>query len=246
MRQWEKIFFDLDNTLFSHEYAFERAIQDCYQDLVEAWEAKGLVFPYVPMEDWFDVFKYYSDYFWGPYERKEYTQQEYRRKRFIQTMEHFQLPCSVEEADIFHKKYYEQATQYVQPYPGLYPLMEYLQTRNIALGVITNGKTEVQEAKYKKLRLYRYIARERFIVSEEVGMEKPSRAIFDYALQGSTAENALFIGDTWEHDVVGALEAGWNAIFLNTQKRARTTEHEPLAEFSQLIQLISFFQDKGQ
>src|SRR5689334_656722 len=114
---WESIFFDLDNTLYSHEYAFERAIQDCYQELVEEWDAEGLTVPYVPMEDWFDVFKFYSDYFWKDYETKKLTQAEYRRKRYMSTMDHFQLPCSFEEADRFHEKYYEQATQYVQPYP---------------------------------------------------------------------------------------------------------------------------------
>lgn len=241
MKLWKKIFFDLDNTLYSHEYAFEKAIQDCYQDLVEAWEDQGLLFPYVPMEDWFDVFKYYSDYFWEAYESKELTQQEYRRKRYITAMKHFQLPCSVEEADIFHTKYYEKATQYVQPFPGLYQLLGYLLEQRVALGVITNGKTEVQAAKYMKLKLYRFIPRERFIVSEEAGLEKPCSAIFDLARQDTKAEDSLFIGDTWEHDIVGALDAGWQAIYLNTQNRPRTTEHQPLAEFTQLIQLASFF-----
>jgi HAD superfamily hydrolase (TIGR01549 family) len=242
MLAWKKVYFDLDNTLYSHEYAFERAIQDCYQDLVDEWKDKGIIFPDVPLEDWFDVFKFFSDFFWDAYENKEDTQVEYRRKRFLSTMKHFELPCRAEEADRFHEKYYEQANRYVQPYPGLYQLLQYLKDQQAELGVITNGKKRVQWAKYEKLKLYRYIQREHFFVSEEIGLEKPASSLFTLALGQGNPRDALFIGDTWEHDVVGALDAGWQSIFLNTQHRPRTTSHEPLAECSHLIRVLPLLQ----
>lgn len=240
MLSFRKIFFDLDNTLFSHEYAFEKAIQDCFQDAIEEWEDRGINIPHISAEDWFDVFKYYSDLYWDRYECKEYTQKVYRRKRYLQTMEHFQLPYCQNEADEFHEKYYDKAIDYVQPYPGLYALLQFLKDQDIEVGVITNGKKKVQWGKYKKLKLYRYINRENFLVSEDVGIEKPDSRIFDRALGSSAANSALFVGDTWEHDVVGAMEAGWKAIFLNTQNRPRTTLHQPLTELATLNQLLPF------
>lgn len=242
MLNWEKIYFDLDNTLYSHEYAFEKAIQDCYQEQVEEWEEMGIAFQYVPLDDWFDVFKYYSDFYWGKYERKEYSQKEYRRKRYMSTMDHFNMPSRPEDADRFHEKYYTKANLYVQPYPGLYSLLQLFLKENIVVGVITNGKEKVQWSKFKRLKLYRYIKPENFIISEVVGIEKPSKKIFDFALKNHSSSSALFIGDAWELDIVGALEAGWNAIYLNTQRKPRTSSHRPLCELHSFRQLLHFFQ----
>lgn len=242
MLAWKKVFFDLDNTLYSHEYAFEKAIQDCYTDLVEAWKDHGIQIDLPYVEDWFDVFKYYSDFYWDSYERKEWSQIHYRRQRYISTMKHFKLPCSEDEADHFHTKYYEQANQHVQPFPGMYNLLQYLKSLKIDIGIITNGKTKIQEAKFEKLKLYRYIERKQFFISEEVGVAKPEAEIFRLALGDLPAEQALFIGDTWEHDVVGAMDAGWQAIFLNTQNRPRSTSHQPLVELNHLTQVLPFLE----
>lgn len=244
MRRWRTVFFDLDNTLYSHEYAFEKAIQACYQDLVEEWESKGKLFEFVPLEDWFDVFKYYSDLFWDPYEKKEYSQTEYRRKRFLATMKHFNLSSDEQEADDFHEQYYEKAHLYVQPYPGLYTLLDFLSSERVCIGVITNGKSKTQWQKYYKLKLYRYIVKQNFIVSDDIGVEKPAPEIFQYASDAAQSNTPpLFIGDAWELDVVGALQAGWDAIYLNTRRRPRTTKHKPLTEVFALAQLLPYFKN---
>jgi 5'-nucleotidase len=240
MLAWKRVFFDLDNTLYSHEYAFQKAIQDCYQDLVEEWIDRGIQLPQVLLEDWFDVFKYYSDFFWEPYEQKELSQVNYRRKRYMYTMKHFELPCSEKEADKFHIKYYEQANRYVQPFPGLYQLLQYLQDCNVKLGIITNGKRRTQQAKFEKLKLYRFIQEENFYISEVIGKEKPDTELFTLALESDLPAHCLFIGDAWEHDIVGSIEAGWQAIYLNTQNKPRTTIHEPLVELSHFTQLLPF------
>ncbi|WP_202081065.1 HAD family hydrolase [Caldalkalibacillus salinus] len=241
MPKWDAVFFDLDNTLYSHEYAFEKAIQDCYQELLEEWELTGRHIPHVDMDDWFEVFKHFSDKWWPEYENKEISQRAYRRKRYMSTMRHFKLPHDEDEADQFHDKYYAKAHIYVQPYPFLYPVLQQLQDAGTNTGVITNGKSEVQWLKYKKLKLYRYIPRERFIVSEEVNAEKPSKHIFQKAVKELHPRRPVFIGDAWELDIVGAIDAGWEAIYLNTQQRPRTTSHQPLYECRTLEEIHQFF-----
>jgi 5'-nucleotidase len=244
MPKWTKIYFDLDNTLFSYEYAFEKAIQDCYQDLVNEWQAQATRFPHIPVEDWFDVFKYFRDAYWPRYERKELTQRDYRRERYLATMKHFDLPAREEEADLFHDRYYDQAIHYVRPYPGLYSLLHLLKDKGIETGIITNGKTDVHMAKYQKLMLRYVIPDEHVYISEQVGLKKPDRALFQKVLGNARPELAMFIGDTWEHDVVGALDAGWDAIFLNTQNRHRSTKHKPLVELHHFIELLQFLKSR--
>ncbi|GGK20475.1 haloacid dehalogenase [Caldalkalibacillus thermarum] len=241
---WQKIYFDLDNTLFSYEYAFQHAIKDTYLELLEQWEAANLSVPIVPLDDWCEVFKYFSDVYWEDYQNKAISQRDYRRKRYMETMRHFQLPCSPEEADQFHNRAYERALDYVQPYPGLYPLLQCLVDHQFEVGVITNGHAYIQRRKCRKLGLEHYIPDHHIYISEEIGLVKPDPAFFRL-VQGPCCppEAALFIGDAWEHDVVGALEAGWQAVYLNTQNRPRTTSHRPLAEFQHLYQFYQFIQD---
>jgi HAD superfamily hydrolase (TIGR01549 family) len=53
------------------------------------------------------------------------------------------------------------------------------------------------------------------IDSGRVGIEKPDRRIFDHALEALGAVGpGVHIGDSWPADVVGALGAGWRAIWF--------------------------------
>lgn len=235
--RWQKIYFDLDNTLFSYEYAFENAIQDCFQQLVDDWYHEGISIPNIASDDWFDVFKYFSDFFWSDYEEGRLSQIDYRRKRYNETMRHFNMPVSDQDADKFHQQFYQHALDYVQPYPGLHRLLSFLLEKGVQLGIITNGKHKLQMAKIHKLRLQKYISDDNIFVSECVGVAKPNAAIFHRAHRPNQKEKALFVGDSWELDVVGAIDAGWQAIYLNTQSRPVTTQHQPIAQFRHLLQL---------
>ena len=59
------------------------------------------------------------------------------------------------------------------------------------------------------------------ILSEEVGSRKPDKAIFEAALQksGSAPDEAVFIGDAWETDIIGAANCGIKAVWLNRYKK---------------------------
>ena len=78
--------------------------------------------------------------------------------------------------------------------------------------------------------VYALLQRERLVsyfdavvVSGELGWRKPHRLIFDTALQGLgvSAEQALFVGDNFELDVVGAARAGIAAVWYT---RGRTVQ----------------------
>jgi putative hydrolase of the HAD superfamily len=49
------------------------------------------------------------------------------------------------------------------------------------------------------------------------GVKKPHRNIFDFALSLANAskEESLMIGDSYEADIIGAQEAGIEAVFFN-------------------------------
>ena len=56
-----------------------------------------------------------------------------------------------------------------------------------------------------------------FVVSAEVGYQKPAPILFQRALEelGSKPENTIMVGDTYEADVVGAHRAGMRGVLID-------------------------------
>jgi HAD superfamily hydrolase (TIGR01549 family) len=79
------------------------------------------------------------------------------------------------------------------------------------------------------------------VISGEVGWRKPHRMLFDAALErlGVRADEALFVGDNYELDVVGATRAGLAAAWY-TRGRAvdRETSHPVIDDLADLNRLL--------
>lgn len=88
--------------------------------------------------------------------------------------------------------------------------------------VVSNNLLEEQRAKMRSCGLDRHV--DLLVVSEEAGVSKPARGIFDLALAraGVDAGDAVMLGDSWINDVEGARAAGIRAIWFN-----RTGEPPP-------------------
>ncbi|MFB4164755.1 HAD family hydrolase [Alteribacillus sp. JSM 102045] len=240
--RWNTICFDLDNTLFSHEEAFEHAIMHTFEETLKELNKSYDNLPPINIKEWFRTFKYNCDYYWGDFENNKMTHEEYRKIRFNKTMEAFGLPVGPKSAKQFHDQYEEVVVGYSVPFKGLHELLSTLNKTEIKLGIITNGKKETQERKVMQLEIEKYIPLEHVIVSEDAGAEKPEQEIFDHALEKINGEKykALFIGDSWELDVQGAISAKWDAIFLNTRHEKRTDGYEPLTEHFTLSETAQF------
>ena len=99
--------------------------------------------------------------------------------------------------------------------PGVEELFEALRGR-MKIGVITNGFSQYQR---NKLEFFDLLPLDALAISEEVGAAKPDPAIFQYALTELGVLKVTMIGDSWEHDILGALGSGMDAIWLNRYRR---------------------------
>ena len=86
--------------------------------------------------------------------------------------------------------------------------------KNYHLHIITNGFKEVQAIKIDGCGLRNYF--KNIIISEEHNLSKPEEKIFRLAESFADAktEECVMIGDNFESDIVGALNAGWEAIYF--------------------------------
>lgn len=90
-----------------------------------------------------------------------------------------------------------------------------LAREHFEIAMITNGPTDIQQPKLDLLgieELFSFV-----LISESAGYWKPDPRIFELALDrsGVPAHEAVYIGDSPDHDMVGAQGAGLTAIWMN-------------------------------
>ncbi|ELZ41041.1 HAD family hydrolase [Halorubrum tebenquichense] len=106
-------------------------------------------------------------------------------------------------------------------------LVESIATRHHT-GVLTNGDGRMQRRKIEIHGLDELV--DEIIISNEVGARKPDRDIFEEAKKRLPADTFVYVGDTFEEDIVPAREAGFKTVYVgeedqpNAPVAANTTE----------------------
>ena len=87
--------------------------------------------------------------------------------------------------------------------------------QDFRVGMITNGPRAIQRPKIELLSIETLFPV--IVVSEEVGVWKPDPEIFRIALErcGCGPDDAIYVGDSVEHDIPGAHAAGMRAVWVN-------------------------------
>lgn len=99
--------------------------------------------------------------------------------------------------------------------PGARQLLEYLVEKGYDVNTLSNGFQGTQQQKLISGGLSDLIHRN--VLSDDCGITKPQRGIFDYALEqcGAEAATTVMIGDNPDADIKGAHDAGWRTIYFN-------------------------------
>ena len=201
------IFFDLDHTLWdfdkNSEMAFDRIFKTKYQEIV----TQDFIKEYIPI----------NQECWRLYQNDKITHQELRYNRLKFSFDALNYVITEENILEIANDYIEFLTDNNYLFDGAIEVLEYLKPK-YKLHIITNGFAQVQEKKINNASLGDYFST--ITNSELAGVKKPNSIIFDYALKlaNTSKENSIMIGDDFEADVNGALNAGIDAIFFNEKK----------------------------
>jgi len=109
------------------------------------------------------------------------------------------------------------------------------------VAIITNGVTKTQRSKIENSGLAEYF--DTILISQEVGISKPDRRIFQMALAKLKvkAEETLFVGDNLEGDIAGCQSAGIKGIWINPWDLSNNTDIKPYQEIKDLSELLVYF-----
>jgi putative hydrolase of the HAD superfamily len=120
--------------------------------------------------------------------------------------------------------YYKHFPEFVQPYPETFGILKKLRASGVKTGLITNipqDRVAPQWAKIRALGLPELM--DVILVSGELGIHKPDVRIYEHAAKalGVSPEECVFVGDDPDSDILGALNAGMEAVWLDVWGTAK-------------------------
>ena len=234
------VFFDLDETLCDSDTAWNIAVKETFQRLCERE-------PDVSEEAITEAWTAVHQRLFQQLDAGKCSMAEVRDRRFGCLFKELSLPIdSAMEAlsDFFCSRYltglrlYEDVT-----------VLEELHAYHV--GIITNGAhdehTDSQLSKVRHLGLSERI--QSLTISGEIGVRKPNLEIFKVACERADVlpEEAIFVGDSVQNDIVGANRAGITSVLINRKSDTlipETSDEQPDYAISNLHEVLSCLEHK--
>jgi len=119
-----------------------------------------------------------------------------------------------------------RANLWRKPIAPMIALAKELKERGVTVAVLSNSEGGLADL-FQEIGLAPLFVT--IVDSGKVGVEKPDPRIFAHALEqvGGDAARAVHIGDSWSADIVGALGAGWRAIYYPSRASAAPEMTDP-------------------
>jgi len=205
------LYFDLDHTLWDFEENARAVLWELYEEL------KMDALLSVPFEAFLQHYSTINDILWDQYRLGQLGRDEVRFLRFRDTLSALGMPDSAEKSQLAERldaEFMHRSPRQTRLVEGALELLEAASVR-YRIHILTNGFPDTQNLKIDGSGLAPYI--EHRISSADIGVLKPDRRIFLHALRkaGAKRRDALMIGDHLVADVIGARNAGIEAVYYN-------------------------------
>ena len=217
MKQYKAVLIDWDDTIGDFIGAAKLALQEMY-------DKYHLSDYFASHEEFVSLYKPHNIELWDKYGKDLVTKAFLRIDRFLWPLLHGSKVGKRQEdkgerqelaalAEQMSEDFLHLTTTHFSLLEGAEELVRYL-AEKYPLTVVTNGFVEVQYEKFDRSGLRDCFAH--IVLSEEVGCQKPNPRIYEEALRmnGVSAEEAVMIGDSWNSDIQGAINAGIDQIWI--------------------------------
>jgi HAD superfamily hydrolase (TIGR01549 family) len=202
------VLFDLDDTLFDHRRSARAALTD-----VHRVHGRGTDLDAFEREHNASLEVMHVEVLAG-----RIGLDEARRERFRRVFAALGITLGESDIDAAASAYRSGYMAQRRALDGAADLLRALRP-HARIGIVTNNLLEEQRDKLAFCGLAECV--DVLIASEDVGVSKPDRGIFDIALRrmGVAAGDAVMVGDSWANDIAGAVNAGIRAIWFNPDRK---------------------------
>ncbi len=239
------VVFDLDDTLCGYWEASKVGLRSAFEkhpivgqtpdSMIRNW---GLAFrkfsPTLKQTGWYETYL----------QKGEPTRTEQMRLALLEVGIHDEVL-----AKSLSETYAEERDRALRLFPDTLLVLDELRDR-FPLGLITNGPADIQRQEIRTLLIESYF--DPILIEGEMGIGKPHRQVFQAAENARNLKPSqlLFVGNSYAHDILPALEYGWKAIWIrkssdvppsrNAPESKPDNAPEPTAIIENLSELLGF------
>ena len=221
------IFFDLDHTLWDFDKNSNLAFNAIF-------EKHRIV---VEIEKFLEIYTPINNNYWKLYREDRVSKEDLRYGRLKDTFDGLKISVTDSQIDQLAIDYIDHLPHHNHLLEGTVEMLDYLEPV-YDLHIITNGFKEVQHKKLHSSGILKYF--KTITTSEDVGVKKPHRSIFETALKSASAkvEESIMIGDNLEADFLGAKDFGMQAILYNYYKEDFSPEYHQVMAMKELSDFL--------
>lgn len=207
------ILMDLDNTLYDASAAYSRG-----EEAVIRFGSDVLG---ISRQEWTEAWQY------GKARTKEIltvSAAQHHRLFYIQhALEHLGR-SPFEHTEEIYEVYWKAALEGMCLFDGAEEFLRAAEAKGLKLALCTDMTAWMQYRKIRKLGIAKFL--DAIVTSEEAGVEKPDRKMFELTLAklGVSHDEAIMIGDSLPKDVEGARKSGIRAIWKTDSQGAHEVE----------------------
>ena len=205
MKKYTDVFIDLDDTILD----FKKGQHDA---LFAACKEYGIDI----VEEDYQKYDRINKLSWKSYERGEVEKSQMLVDRYRKFLDYKNVEGDAERLNSLYAKHLsEQGCLLPGAKEGLLQLKS-----KYRLHLITNGNVNTQKGRLKAAGLEGFFDNE--FISDEVGFRKPQKEFFDHALKvsGANKSTTVVVGDSPSSDILGAQNAGLDAILFDVKNTA--------------------------
>lgn len=241
------VFFDLDDTLCGYWDASKHALREAFRrhpvsgknsdEMVIAWAKAFRKFsPRVKDSDWYET--YCRE---GGVTRLEQMRLTLNEVGVIDETHAAKLSETYGAERNRALKLFDDAERVLTALGSRYPL-----------GLITNGPADIQRQEIETLGVEKYF--NWVFIEGEMGIGKPADIVFERAeaAAGAHPSELAFVGNSYAHDILPALQRGWKSIWIRRPSDVAPSRTEPegkpedapepsatISELSELLTLLN-------
>lgn len=220
---YKLLIFDADHTLWDFDKAERNAINRIFSNLSVPFE-----------ESFLEIYRNINFTLWKKFEQNEISQKKIKTERFRLFLKEIGITADCEKISHDFLIYLSEGHDLLK---GAYELIIDLKSR-YKLALLTNGISIVQHPRYNNSILYGSF--DAFVVSGDLGINKPDKAIFEYTLDKceiNDKSSVLMIGDSLTSDMQGGINAGVDTCWYNPEGKINHSHVKPNYEIKKLHEL---------